>query len=280
MSYTDKLTALSNSIKAKSPGYTGSLSLAKMKEAVDAISAGVDTSVITATAADALNTKKILLPDGTLVNGSMPNNGAISKTLITSDKSYTIPKGYHNGSGIVNIDSQIKTVTPESSEQIITSDGVKVLTGITIGGHGIKVYAGSYTFNNPVAQQINDINLGISFGGSSGLALDTYSIMLIRVSTDKIQHGEVSLLYASKINQYGNYNGSGYMYNSNISSIAEYGSKTYDRDGGELISFSIYTSKSTATSTLKYIFYRSETGTPKLLGTYDWYIWKYSSTRG
>lgn len=32
---------------------------------------------------------------------SIANNGAVSKTLDTTTKSYTVPKGMHNGSGVV-----------------------------------------------------------------------------------------------------------------------------------------------------------------------------------
>lgn len=43
--------------------------------------------------------------DGTLYTGNMANNGAVSKTITpsASAQSYTIPVGYHNGSGKVNV---------------------------------------------------------------------------------------------------------------------------------------------------------------------------------
>ena len=138
MSYTDKLTALSNSIKVKNPNYTGNLSLAKMKEAVDGISKGVDTSIITATAADCLSTKKILLSNGTLVSGTIATRSAVTTTLSKSTTSYTIPAGYYSSTGKVSIVSQTKTVTPSSSSQSITADSGKVLTGVTVNGHGKK----------------------------------------------------------------------------------------------------------------------------------------------
>ena len=165
MPYTDKLTALSNSIKAKNPSYTGTLSLAKMKEAVDNISSGVDTSVITATAADCLNTKKILLADGSLVSGSIATNSAVSKTLTTSSTSYTIPSGYHNGSGKISISTQTKTVTPSTSSQSITADSGKVLTGVTVGAKsGRSLYYGTVKGTGGTSLTIP---VGVSFTPSS-----------------------------------------------------------------------------------------------------------------
>lgn len=39
--------------------------------------------------------------DGTGKTGTMANNGAVSITLTDQDPTYTIPEGYHNGSGVV-----------------------------------------------------------------------------------------------------------------------------------------------------------------------------------
>ena len=169
MSYTDKLTALSNSIKAKSPGYTGSLSLAKMKEAVDAISAGVDTSVITATAADALNTKKILLPDGTLVNGGIQTVSATSTKLSTYGTTYyTIPEGYHNGSGIVNISEQTKSISPGSSNKTATADSGYCLTSVKVyAKSGRSMNTGTISLSNN--SQTITIPLGMSYSSSNYL---------------------------------------------------------------------------------------------------------------
>jgi hypothetical protein len=52
-----------------------------------------------ATSDDVLYGKTVQI-DGELVTGTMPNNGAVSKTIAPGG-SYTIPKGYHDGSGKV-----------------------------------------------------------------------------------------------------------------------------------------------------------------------------------
>lgn len=91
-----------------------------------------DTSVVTAVAADVLANKVIVNAAGETVAGDMPNNGAVSKTLDGATASYTIPKGYHSGAGVVSISTEQKSATPTKSSQTITPTAGKVLTGVTI----------------------------------------------------------------------------------------------------------------------------------------------------
>ena len=67
-----------------------------------------DVSDVTATAADVLASKVIVTKDGTVTAGTMTNNGAISETIGLNKSSFTIPKGYHNGSGKVSLSSDIE----------------------------------------------------------------------------------------------------------------------------------------------------------------------------
>lgn len=70
---------------------------------------------------------------------SIENRGAVSATVKEGD-TYTIPKGYHNGSGTVsgvggggNYNLQSKTVTPTKSQQSITpDDGYFGLSDVTV----------------------------------------------------------------------------------------------------------------------------------------------------
>lgn len=74
----------------------------------------------------------------TAVEG-IENRGAVSATVKEGD-TYTIPKGYHNGSGTVsgvggggNYNLQSKTVTPTKSQQNITpDDGYFGLSDVTV----------------------------------------------------------------------------------------------------------------------------------------------------
>lgn len=122
-------TKSSQSITADS-GYYGlsGVSIAAIPEAYQ------DVSSVTATAGDVLATKTIVVADGTVTAGTMTNNGAVSKTLdaTTDNQSYTIPSGYHNGSGTVSITLETKSATPTTSSQDITPTSGKVLSKVTV----------------------------------------------------------------------------------------------------------------------------------------------------
>ena len=93
-----------------------------------------DVSATTAAAADVLAAKVFIAADGTTTTGTMPNNGAVSKTLdaTTGNQSYTIPAGYHNGNGKVTVVLEEKTATPTKSAQNITPTAGKVLSKVTV----------------------------------------------------------------------------------------------------------------------------------------------------
>ena len=73
----------------------------------------------------------------TAISG-ITNQGAVSGTLQEGD-TYTIPKGYHNGSGTVsgvsgcgNYNLQSKKVTPTKSHQTVTPTSGKVLSSVSV----------------------------------------------------------------------------------------------------------------------------------------------------
>lgn len=84
-----------------------------------------DTSDATATASEILSTKTAYV-NGSKITGSMPNRGAVTGTISTKAQEYTVPQGYHDGSGKVSISSteQAKIIA-ENIRQGITILGVE-----------------------------------------------------------------------------------------------------------------------------------------------------------
>ena len=99
-----------------------------------------DTQDATAAVAEILE-GKTAYARGTKLTGTMPNKGAISGT-ITDKTAYTIPMGFHDGSGTVSIDAtELAKIIPANIKS-----GVSILgeTG-TYGGEEVKAQTKSVT---------------------------------------------------------------------------------------------------------------------------------------
>lgn len=91
---------------------------------------GIDTSDANATAARILTGYTGWVND-VLITGSMPNRGAVNQTL-NCGGSYTIPAGYHNGSGKVTVNSL-------SSQTAANATAAQILSGYTAWVNGSKI---------------------------------------------------------------------------------------------------------------------------------------------
>ena len=69
-----------------------------------------DTSSVTAAAADVLTGKLFVTANGTVTAGEMLNNGAVTAAIDgLNSMVYTIPAGYHSGSGTVSLTGDIES---------------------------------------------------------------------------------------------------------------------------------------------------------------------------
>ena len=85
----------------------------------------MNTQDANATAAEILSGKKAGV-GGQMVTGAMKNNGAVEGTISSKDEEYTVPQGFHDGSGKVKIHADEQEILPDSES------GYNYLSQVTV----------------------------------------------------------------------------------------------------------------------------------------------------
>lgn len=138
-----------------------------------------DTTDATASASEILSGETAYGASGK-ITGSMPNNGGVTGTIDEVDEAYTIPAGYHDGSGSVSIDAteQAKII----AENI--KDGVQIL-GVTGTYTGEGVTAQTKTATPYTTQQV--------------ILPDTGYDYLAQVTVEAIYYNETANAYGTTV---------------------------------------------------------------------------------
>lgn len=96
----------------------------------------VDSSEATAAVGEVLS-GKTFAARGTMLTGTMPNMGRVDGKISNKDTAYTIPQGYHDGSGTVSLN---------------TTEAAKLISGNIKAGVEILGVTGTYTGEAITAQ--------------------------------------------------------------------------------------------------------------------------------
>ena len=174
------LKNIANAIRNKK-GTTNQMLPSQMADEISSIktatsSGGTDTSDATINASDVLAEKIAYGSSGRIV-GTMKNNGSQTINVSSANTSYTINKGYHNGSGSVQI-------SPAEASKLIASNIKKGITILGVTGSyqgstssgGVQVKTGTTTSTS--------INTGLS-------SIDKFIIYSDKISSE----GMVNVIY-------------------------------------------------------------------------------------
>ena len=166
MSVKTIFTALGDQVR-RLAGRSDKMSVEVMTEALAGVTLGVDASGLTASASDVIGDKVFIGSSGGKQTGTMVNNGAVNVTLDASTKTYSVPAGYHNGNGKVQVVTQTKSVTPGTSSQTVYPDSGKLLSAVTVGASSGGGYTGTVTVGT--SEYRISFDVGVSIGENDRL---------------------------------------------------------------------------------------------------------------
>lgn len=165
---------------------------------------------------------QLINQDKELVVGTMPNRGTVTQTLTQQGQQYTIPRGYHSGSG--KITANFNNLIAEN-----------VKSGVNIGG-----VVGTY--NGEVGLELVDTEIiaaGSARGSSTSSSDLTLALLNVPNTTDIIIWDPMSFIFSMN-NETLSYNSTsfGAGYNNSIDN-----SRTFGNIGFSSINFSSFTGR-------------------------------------
>ena len=145
------------------------------------------------TAADLLSGKQLIDANGNVLTGTMANRGAQSLVLEQGD-SYTIPAGYHNGSGTISVRKPIALI--ENFDSSVISDPKNF--SITIPSQ--------YTI---ISDDIRECMLSVTFRGRGKYSSYPETDISAGLLPNEYEYNHNVLAgYISTASEYGSYSGS------------------------------------------------------------------------
>lgn len=153
-----------------------------MANNIGKITTGIDTGDADAQAAELLINKAAYV-QGKKVTGTMPNKGAVNKTLTQSGEVFMIPAGYHNGSG---------KVTGATAQELGAFSVMPRVKNETTGN--------TYTFNLPKNCEIySDGNITVSIGSYTAITGGIITNAAGTIEFKVLPHWEVSVYYGNTL---------------------------------------------------------------------------------